>query len=171
MDISLDDLAMEPIGPAQKRLAELFRGATVSSRIAFLLCLLVQKSIVLKFPSESAAMLLLYTLDLFERAFVQCTHCRGELVCLHPSLLGRLCRSTSTAIPSVSCITLHLYLAVTCPASVALGHRIVGNIHDSCLVVSPLVDERSVGVYASLSNTKTRMPCSRYGQWLLCLCR
>ena len=113
LQISLLDVVMDITGTAQKRSAEHFRGVTISSRFAFLLCLFIQGSDRFTFPSESLAVILLHILELFERAFARCNHWTGELVRLHPSLLGRLCRSTPTAILTLGCVTLCVYMAVT----------------------------------------------------------
>ena len=136
MDVSMVDLTVSATGTAQRQLAEHLGHSTVVSRTVFVLVLLVQSSEALVFPSEQVSQLLLLALRMFRESISHCHHCKGELLEIPASILGRLSRSTATVLPMTACTTLCLYMAVTAPAVIGFGARMCGIIRDSCCVAS-----------------------------------
>ena len=132
MDVSIADITVASIGTAQRQLADHLGHSTVLSRIAFVLILFAQPSNGFVFPSEQVSQLLLLALLTFGEAVLHCSHCIGELRQTPSSVLGRLCRSTATALPRTACITLCLYMAVTAPIAISVGDHLCGIIRDSC---------------------------------------
>ena len=148
---SLLDVLEKPSGVCQMELASIFRKTSVSARIAFFVCICLQNSGEFMFPSEAISRRVLDVVLAFGQALKFCQHCRGELFGVPATVLGRLCRSTSTSLPQGACPTLCLYMAVTAPAIVDFGPRIVGSICDSrsVAVVSSAVG-RLVSVFSEM---------------------
>ena len=150
---SLLDVHEKPSGAYQLELASLFRKTSVLARVAFFVCICLQSSgCEFKFPSELTSRLVLEIILVLGQALKFCQHCCGELFAVPATVLGRLCRSTSTALPDTACPTLCLYMAVTAPVAVDCGPRIVGALYDSRIAptAAPSNVGRSVSVLESV---------------------
>ena len=143
------DIRESHSGKCQAELAELFGKTTILARAAFLICICMQQSDLFRFPSESYSRRILEVVLAFGQSLKFCKHCGGELFRVSPSVLRRLCQSTSTALSDKVCSTLCLYMAATAPVAIDTGDRIVGILYDSrCIASMPSTPERLLCISA-----------------------
>ena len=124
-------------------------------------------------PSSEHCAEILNICAVFDRAKKTCPQINAFL-CIPPTVLGRIARSTSCVLEALSCITLAIFCAISCPVCICLPGGNVGDFCFSDVSCSCRSNRRVVGFSSSLTTPNFQTLCeinskASIGRLFLCI--